>query len=96
MHYKFIIQNDIPVFQLGLLLHKFNKIQTNIQTDFPISNNRLGASMVVLRKQEVTFKTSKKLWVAEVLVRKVPDDQQVSCYLVMYFISIPYLSFPFI
>ena len=38
---------------------------------------RLGASMSILRKKEVSFGCSEVRWVAEVLVRKVPDNQQV-------------------
>lgn len=39
---------------------------------------RLGANGSVLRKREISQPDSdEKLWVAEVMVRKVPDDQQV-------------------
>lgn len=38
---------------------------------------RLGATATVLRKREVLRAGPDQHWVAEVLVRKVPDDQQV-------------------
>ena len=38
---------------------------------------RLGATATVLRKREVIQANPEQRWVAEVLVRKVPDDQQV-------------------
>lgn len=38
---------------------------------------RVGADITVLREQEVDYDADVPLKIAEVLIRKVPDDQQV-------------------
>lgn len=38
---------------------------------------RVGADITVLREQEVDYDSEVPLKIAEVLIRKVPDDQQV-------------------
>lgn len=43
---------------------------------------RVGADITVLREQEVDYDADVPLKIAEVLIRKVPDDQQVSRILV--------------
>lgn len=43
---------------------------------------RVGADITVLREQEVDYDDDVPLKIAEVLIRKVPDDQQVSRILV--------------
>ena len=43
----------------------------------PLLSDRLGASVTILRKQAVPFDQNEQRLVAEVLVRKVPDNQQV-------------------
>lgn len=42
----------------------------------------MGADITVLREQEVDYDADVPLKIAEVLIRKVPDDQQVSRILV--------------
>lgn len=39
---------------------------------------RVGADITVLREREVDYDSEEPRKIAEVLVRKVPDDQQVS------------------
>lgn len=41
-------------------------------------NDRVGADITVLREQEVDYDLDVPRKIAEVLIRKVPDDQQVS------------------
>lgn len=41
-------------------------------------SNRVGADITVLREREVDFDSDVPRKIAEVLIRKVPDDQQVS------------------
>lgn len=43
---------------------------------FPFTS-RVGADITVLREQEVDYDSDVPLKIAEVLIRKVPDDQQV-------------------
>lgn len=55
-------------------------------------NNRVGADITVLREQEVDYDSDVPRKIAEVLIRKVPDDQQVSeatlkeCFVLLLFI----------
>lgn len=39
---------------------------------------RVGADITVLREREVDYDSEEPRKIAEVLIRKVPDDQQVS------------------
>lgn len=48
---------------------------------FFFSYLRVGADITVLREQEVDYDADVPLKIAEVLIRKVPDDQQVSRFL---------------
>lgn len=41
-------------------------------------SNRVGADIAVLREREVDYDSDVPRMIAEVLIRKVPDDQQVS------------------
>lgn len=43
----------------------------------------MGADITVLREQEVDYDADVPLKIAEVLIRKVPDDQQVRGIVVM-------------
>lgn len=40
--------------------------------------DRVGADITVLREREVDYDSDESHKIAEVLIRKVPDDQQVS------------------
>lgn len=42
----------------------------------------MGADITVLREREVDYDSEEPRKIAEVLVRKVPDDQQVSSHVV--------------
>ena len=42
----------------------------------PMFAHRLGASLTTLRRRSVLKAASEQRWVQEVLIRKVPDDQQ--------------------
>lgn len=41
-------------------------------------SDRVGADITVLRQREVDYDSDVPRKIAEVLIRKVPDDQQVS------------------
>ena len=41
-------------------------------------SHRVGADIAVLREREVDYDSDPPRKIAEVLIRKVPDDQQVS------------------
>lgn len=45
---------------------------------FSVIADRIGADITVLREQEVDYDFDVSRKIAEVLIRKVPDDQQVS------------------
>lgn len=47
-------------------------------------SDRVGADITVLREREVDYDSDVSHKIAEVLIRKVPDDQQVSRRLVFW------------
>ena len=63
---------------LSVLLHVSGwSYLSGVYTVCFVCHFRLGATATVLRKREVIQAGPEQRWVAEVLVRKVPDDQQV-------------------
>lgn len=71
---------------------------------FSVIADRVGADITVLREQEVEYDFDVSRKIAEVLIRKVPDDQQVSdsivklCFfqIVAYFFILICAAFPFL
>lgn len=51
----------------------------------------MGADITVLREREVDYDSGEPRKIAEVLVRKVPDDQQVSTHVVYKLKHIRYI-----